>query len=223
MRLLLIDADKKMAVVLKAMLAESYAVDLEFTGEGGEYQALIENYDLIILDLILPDIDGLELCKRLRHESIQTPVLILTHEFGLDKKIAAFDRGVDDYLTKPFSLSELRARIKALVRRQVLTANSQNLLSVADLTLDTISKAVKRADQQIELRRKEYDLLEYLLRNAGKILTRDMILDHVWDDSYDCLGNTVDVHIKYLRDSIDEQFDKKLIKTVHGLGYKIEA
>ena|SRR3989344_1261390 len=222
MKLLLIEDDKETAVTLKEELREDYVMETSFTGEDGEYKAEINDYDLIVLDLGLPGKDGLEVCRKVRANRIQTPILVLTGESDLGTKVSLLDAGADDYLTKPFTFAELKARIRALLRRQHKTFTS-NTLSIEDLTLDINKKIAKRGVKIIPLRPKEFYLLEYLIRNAGAVLSRGMILDHVWDSESESFTNIVDVHIKYLRDQVDRSFDKKLIKTVHGLGYKIEA
>lgn len=222
MRLLLIEDDKETANTIKEELVDNYIVELAFSGEDGEYQAQINEYDLIILDLGLPDIDGLEVCRRLRENRVQTPILILTGEDDTDKKVSLLDCGADDYLTKPFEVSELKARLKTLLRRSP-ELSSSNILSIGDLTIDLNKMSVTRGIKTITLRRKEFYLLEYLARNVGRVITREMILDHIWESSEESITNIIDVHIKYLRDQIDRPFEKKLIKTVHGLGYKLEA
>lgn len=222
MKLLFIEDDKETEATLKEELEKDYVVEVSFSGEDGEYNAEINEYDLILLDLGLPNKDGLEVCRELRENGLQIPIIVLTGESNLETKVSLLDAGADDYLTKPFTFDELKARIRALLRRQHKTFAS-NTLSIEDLTLDLSKKIAKRGIKIISLRRKEFYLLEYLLRNAGKVVSRGMILDHVWDSNSETLTNVVDVHIKYLRDQIDRSFDKKLIKTVHGLGYKIEA
>src|SRR5258708_109514 len=222
MRLLIVDDDLETAETLKDELEDQYIVEVCLTGVQGEYQAQINQYDVIVLDYHLPDIDGLEVCKRIRESNIHTPILILTGESDLEKKIEVIDAGADDYLMKPFSIGELQARIRALMRRHPSLLHA-HVISVGDLSLDPSQGVAKRGSKVIPLRRKELYVLEYLMRNAGRVITREMLLDHACDSGAESLTNTVDVHIKYLRDRIDRQFDKKLIKTVHGLGYKIEA
>lgn len=222
MRILIIEDDKETAQTLKEELGKYFVVELALSGEDGEYKSQINNYDLIILDYILPDINGLEVCIKIRANRIHTPILMLTGQQEMQKKVEALNSGADDYLTKPFSFDELLARIRAILRRGPKTLTSNNI-SVGDLILDLHRKIVKRKGVSIFLRRKELYILEYLMRNQGKVITREMILDHVWDSMSDSLTNTIDVHIKYLRDSVDKPFDKKLIKTIYGLGYKIEA
>jgi len=221
MRILLIEDDKQMALTIKERLNGYYIVEVVHTGEEGEYNAQINEYDVILLDYVLPDKQGIQVCRTIRAAGVKDPILILTGQFEVDKKVEALDSGADDYLIKPFSFEELFARIRALLRRQN-TVQTSSLLTVGDLTLDTARRIVKRNKKVIPLRRKELYLLEYLMRNPGRIITRDMIFDHVWDSTNESMTNIVDVHIKYLRDRIDKSFSKKLIKTVHGLGYKIE-
>lgn len=221
MKILLVEDDKETAYTIKEELEKSYVVDVAFKGGDGEFQAYVNEYDLIILDLVLPDISGIEVCQKIRKNGVKTPILMLTGQNDIQKKVIALDSGIDDYVIKPFDMSELLARVRALLRRAPDTFIS-NVISIDNLEMDLNRKLVTRGNKLIPLRRKEFDLLEYLMRNLGKILTRTMILDHVWED-FDSPGtNTIDVHIKYLRDRIDRPFDKKLIKTVHGLGYKIE-
>jgi DNA-binding response OmpR family regulator len=222
MRILLIEDDKEMALTIKQELEKHFLVELAFRGKVGEDLALTNPYDLIILDNVLPDATGVEICKRLRAEQITTPILMLTGKAGVTDKVDALDNGVDDYVTKPFHFDELSARIRALLRRPPQNLES-NIIIIGDLIIDLNKKLVTRGDKEISLRRKELYLLEYLARNVGRVITRDMILDHVWKSYDEPITNTIDVHIKYLRDRIDKEFDKKLIKTVHGIGYKLEA
>ncbi len=222
MKLLIIEDDKQTAATIKDEMKDYYAVDVVHTGEDGEYQAEVNDYDVIIIDIRLPDKDGISVCKEIRKAGIKTPILMLTGSLETKNKVSALDSGADDYLTKPFKFAELLARIRALMRRNPNTLDS-NVLSLGDLTLDITANRVQRKKKTIPLRRKEFSLLEYLMRNPERVITRTMILEHVWDSSVDPITNTVDVHINYLRDKIDRPFGTKLIKTVHGLGYKIEA
>jgi len=222
MRLLIIEDHKDTALTLKEEFAKHFVTEIAYTGEDGEYKAQVNGYDVIVLDYLLPDINGLEICKKLRENNIQAPIIMLTGENTTQKKVALLDAGADDYVTKPFNFEELLARIRALLRRNSETFQT-NVLSLADLCLDAQRKTVTREKTSITLRRKEFYLLEYLMRNAGRVVTREMILNHAWDSSTESVNNIVDVHIKYLRDRIDKPFEKKLIKTIHGLGYKIEA
>ena len=222
MKILIIEDDKQTAQMIKNEMKGNYAVDLAYTGESGEYLSETNDYDTIVIDLRLPDIDGITVCKRIREAGIKTPILILTGSIEVKNKIAALDSGADDYLTKPFSFAELMARIRALMRRSPQTLNS-NVLSLDGLTLDVSKNRVERNGKEVYLRRKEFSLLEYLMRNPGLVLTRNMILGHVWEEGIDQLTNSIDVHIKFLRDKIDIPFGTSLIKTVYGLGYKLEA
>lgn len=222
MKVLLIEDEKEMALTIGEGLGRFFTVEVAFSAKEGDYQAQVNEYDVILLDYLLPDMDGIELCRKMRGNGIQTPILMVTGNFETKNKVAALNSGIDDYITKPFSFEELRARMHAVLRRAPQTFVS-NTLPIADLTLDLDKKTVERGKKSLSLRRKEFDLLEYLVRNAGKVVTRNMILEHVWDSAYESATNAVDVHIKYLRDQIDKPFEKKLIKTVHGVGYKIEA
>lgn len=222
MRILIIEDDTSIATAIKQRFKGTYVVDSAATGERGLHLAEVCDYDLILLDLGLPDTHGTDLCKKLRSHQIDTPILILTAESDTRDKVSALDAGADDYLTKPFNFSELAARIRALLRRTSdLTRN--NLLTAEDLTLDPVRRLVIRGDQVIRLRRKEFNILEYLLRNKGKVIKRQMILEHAWDDDSKSLSNIVDVHVKYLRDRIDKPFERPLIRTIHGIGYKIDV
>jgi DNA-binding response OmpR family regulator len=222
MRVLVVEDEHKIAnSIKKGLEQESYAVDLAFDGEYGFDLASTEDYDLVILDLMLPKLDGVEVCKALRKENIHTPVLMLTAKGELDDRVNGLNAGADDYLVKPFAFAELLARIKALTRRPKQTLDA--VLKVGDLTLDTLSYQVKRAGEEIKLSKKEFALLEYLMRYQGKILTKNQIINHVWDYDADVLPNTVEVYVGYLRNKIDNKFKgkPKLIHTVRGFGYKI--
>ncbi len=220
MKILLIEDENETALTLKDKLKTDYQIDIALCGEKGEELALSNNYDLIIIDLMLPDKNGLEVCQNLRKESIHTPILILTGEGSIKKKVLALESGADDYLTKPFSFAELKARIMALMRRNKHDYGQS--LVVGDLLLDLEKRIVKRGKRHIPLRRKEIALLEYMMRNPGRVLTRDMILNNVWGENEEPLYNTVDVHIKYIRDRIDKNYPQKMIKTIYGLGYMLE-
>jgi DNA-binding response OmpR family regulator len=222
MKILLVEDEIEMAKTLKEELCHDYVIELAFFGKDGEYLAHINDYDLIILDLLLPDIDGITVCRKIRSEGIKTPILILTGESEIERKVISLDSGADDYLLKPFHIAELRARIRALLRRQPEMLTS-NVLKVGDLQLDLVKKTVMRGEKIIALKRKELQILEYFMRNPGKLISRNMFLEHIWDSAYESFGNTIDVHITYLRNQLDKPFEKKLIKTVYGLGYKIEA
>jgi DNA-binding response OmpR family regulator len=224
MKILVVEDERKIARAIgQGLEQESFVVDLAFDGEKGFDLAATGDYDLIILDLMLPKLDGLEVCSKLRNEeNIQTPILMLTARGELEDKVSGLNSGADDYLVKPFAFVELLARVRALGRRPKAILPSS--LNVGDLVLDTASFAVNRAGKKIKLSKKEFVLLEYLMRNKGKIITKDQILQHVWDWEADVLPNTIEVYIGSLRKKIDKPFSNQpaLIKTVRGFGYKIE-
>lgn len=222
MKLLIIEDDKDTAQTLKEDLENYFLVELAHTGVEGEYKAQINEYDLVVLDYHLPDLNGLDVCKSLRENENRVPILVLTGEYDLKRKVSILNSGADDYLTKPFKSEELLARIRAIIRRCAPISTS-HILQVGDLILDVDNKLVKRGDKTIQLRRKEFHILEYMMRNKGRVVTREMILNHAWYSESESITNTVDVHIKYLRDHIDKSFDKKLLKTVYGFGYKLDA
>ena len=223
MRILVVEDEHKIASSIKKGLEqESYAVDVAYDGESGFDLASTEDYDVIVLDLMLPKMDGVTLCQKLRtEENIHTPILILTAKGQLDDKVEGLNAGADDYLVKPFAFEELLARLRALTRRPKNTL--ETVLGVEDLTLNTLTFEIERAGKQINLSKKEFALLEYLLRHKGKVLTKEQIINHVWDYEADILPNTVEVYIGYLRDKIDKPFKNKpaLIHTARGFGYKI--
>jgi two-component system copper resistance phosphate regulon response regulator CusR len=222
MRVLLVEDDTKVSdFIARALTAESLAVDVAFEGQEGLALALAYDYDLIILDLMLPRINGTEVLRRLRQQNTGVPVLVLTARDGMADKVENFEAGADDYLTKPFVLTELLLRVKALLRRGVnVRARS---LRVGDLELDRLTQQVRRADRRIDLTGKEYALLEYLMSNAGRVLSRSMIIEHVWDQSFDGATNIVDVYVRHLRAKVDDAFDAKLIRTVRGAGYTVKT
>lgn len=222
MRILVIEDNKRVAMALCEVLRETYVVDVEYSGKSALNNLNITSYDVILLDLGLPDMDGKEVCKQLRARKISAPVIILTGNDSTMSKVAMLDSGADDYLTKPFSIDELKARMRALMRRHSYRP-APGVLTIEDLTLDPAKRTVRRQDKDIILRRKEFDLLEYMMRNQGRTLTRSMIIDHVWESGNGLWTNAVDVHVKYLRDKIDRPFKRQLIKTIHGVGYKLEA
>lgn len=225
MRVLIIEDEQRLAKAIKKGLEqEAYAVDAAFDGIHGFDLAAVEEYDLIILDLMLPGMDGIQICERLRKEKVLTPILMLTAKGRLKDKVDGLNAGGDDYLVKPFAFEELLARIKALTRRPKETL-LENILSNNGLSLNTLTYEVQRDDKKIKLSKKEYALLEYLLRNPGRILTKDQIISHVWDYDADILPNTVEVFIGYLRNKIDRPFKKlpPLINTIRGFGYRIRG
>ncbi len=222
MRILVVEDEHRIANNLKKGLEqERYAVDVAYDGESGFDLALTEDYDLLILYLMLPKMNGLEICKEIRKRGNHTTILISTAKGQINDKVDGLDSGADDYLTKPFSFEELLARIRALNRRPKNSITS--IFKVSDLTLDRINYQIKRGESEIKLSSKEFALLEYMMRNPNKILTKEEIINHVWDYDSDILPNTVEVYMKKLRAKIDSPFkDKKpLIQTVRGFGYKI--
>lgn len=222
MRILVVEDEHRIAnTIKKGLEQERYAVDVSYTGNSGFDLASTEEYDLIILDLMLPEMDGLMICRELRKNKIQTPILMLTARGQIQDKVTGLDCGADDYLTKPFSFEELLARIRALIRRPQTVFKS--ILSVGDLALDTATFQVKRQEKSIQLSKKEFSLLEYLMRNPDKIVSKEQIISHVWDYDADILPNTVEVYIKSLRNKINKPFPKQesLIKTVRGFGYQL--
>lgn len=216
MRILVVEDEHRVAnTIKKGLEQERYAVDVAYDGDTGYDLAATEDYDLIILDLMLPGMDGLTICKKLRGQKIHTPVLILTARSQIEDKVAGLDTGADDYLTKPFSFEELLARIRALIRRPKVTVN--NILTVKNLTMDPEKFQVEIDKKEISLSSKEFALLEYLMRNPGKILTREQITAHVWNYDADILPNTVEVYMKKLRKKIGNS----VIETVRGFGYRL--
>jgi DNA-binding response OmpR family regulator len=221
MRILLVEDDKDLAqFIRKGLKEEQYAVDLATDGEEGLQLASVNPYDLLILDIMLPKLDGLALCRRVRAKGNATPVLLLTARNTVEDKVSGFETGADQFLTKPFAFAELLARVRALLRRGAPQQLVQ--LKAADLELDPASRRASRAGKDIALTNKEYALLEFLLRNKNQVLTRTAIIEHVWDISYDPMTNIVDAHIRALRAKIDRDFSPPLITTVRGAGYMLE-
>jgi heavy metal response regulator len=222
MRLLVIEDEKKVArFIKKGLEEEGYAVDLAFDGEEGLAMVLDLVHDLIILDIGLPKIDGLQVLKKLRERKVPTPVLLLTVRATIEDKVLGLDSGADDYLTKPFAFQELLARIRALLRRKAEAGTP--LLQVEELVLDPSRHLVTRGGERIDLTSKEFALLEYFMRNAGRVLSRAMISEHVWDYDFDTETNVIDVYVNYLRRKIDSGREKKLIHTVRGSGYVFKS
>lgn len=222
MRILLVEDDDSISgFITKGLREEGYAVDLASDGEDGYLMAKTVPYDLIILDVMLPKVDGFSVCRRLRSNGNSTPILLLTAREGVEDRVVGLDTGADDYLTKPFAFPELLARLRALLRR----GGSQQIthLKVDDLELDPVTHRVWRGGSEIELTKKEYALLDYLLRNENRVLTRSAIIDHVWDIRFDSLTNIVDVHIRSLRSKIDRGYSRPLIHTVRGIGYMLKV
>lgn len=223
MRVLIVEDEHKIARALKkALEQETYAVDVAFDGDEGYAMATTEPYDIAIIDRMLPgNYDGLGIVKGMRDAKVHTPVLFLSALGSVSERTAGLDAGADDYLVKPFALEELLARVRALLRRP--TEQQSAVLEAGDLSLDTVTYSVERAGKPVQLTSKEFALLEYMLRNPGRPLSKEVIISHVWDYDADILPNTVEVYIKYLRNKIDSPFKKPLIHTVRGFGYKLEA
>lgn len=218
MRILIVEDEKKVARFIQQALGEDHhSVDIAYDGEHGEFLATTENYDLIILDVMLPKKDGFELLETVRKKKNSTPILMLTAKSAVEDRVQGLDKGADDYLTKPFAVAELLARVRSLLRRGA--AEKSTILKVADLTLDTVAHKAKRQSRAIELTAKEYALLEYFMRNVNKVLSRTIISEHIWDYNFDTGTNIIDVYINHLRNKIDGEFDIKLIHTVRGVGY----
>ncbi|MCX7797244.1 MAG: response regulator transcription factor [Melioribacter sp.] len=221
MRILVIEDEKKVASFIKKGLEEEFfTVDVAYNGKEGLELASTEEYDLIILDIMIPYIDGITLTKELRQRKVITPILLLTVKDSVNDKVEGLDAGADDYLTKPFAFEELTARVRALLRRNEILKS--NILTAADLKLDLISHTVFRNNKEIILTQKEFAILEYLLRNKNKIVTRTKLIEHVYDYHFDPNTNVIDVYINKLRNKIDQNFEKKLIHTIRGSGYMIK-
>jgi DNA-binding response OmpR family regulator len=221
MKLLIIEDNRSLADSLKRHLGKTFVVDVCRNASDGVKQATSGNHDVIILDLHLPDGNGLDICQTLRGDAITTPILILTAATDIPSRVTLLNAGADDYVTKPFSVAELRARLNALLRRSPSTTG-EAVLKVQDLIVDPSKRRVVRAGVPIELRRKEFDILEFLVRHRGKAVSRANIVDHAWTTGKETWHNTVDVHIKHIRDKVDRPFPKHLIKTAYGIGYMID-
>ena len=223
MRLLIVEDDEMIGIfVEKGLRQAGYVIDRVEDAEAGLALLAVNRYDLLILDLMLPGLDGLSLIEKVRSEGDSTPVLILSAKKSLDDRIKGLQKGGDDYLTKPFSFSELLARVQALLRRSGMKQNVTTELQVADLKMNLLTRGVSREGQDIELNMREFSLLEYMIRNQGMVLSKTMILEHVWDYHFDPQTNVVDVLIHRLRNKIDRDFEKKLIHTVRGVGYVLK-
>jgi DNA-binding response OmpR family regulator len=221
MRVLLVEDNRRLSNSLKASLADDgYAVDVAYDGVEGQELAEMTPYDVIILDIMLPRRDGLDVCRELRNQRINIPILMLTARDAIEDRVKGLDSGADDYLVKPFAIDELHARLRALLRRD--SPDKTGLLKVTDLVLDPAAHTVSRNGMPIELTAKEFALLEYLMRNPNRLITRQMVENHVWSYDYEGASNVVDVYIRRLRRKIDEHFDIKLIETVRGAGYRMQ-
>ena len=224
MHILIVEDEQRLAYLLRrVLLEERHMVDIAREGEKGLMLAGSGTYDAIVLDLMLPGIDGIEICRRLRADDIMTPILMLTARGAVEDRVLGLNVGADDYLTKPFAMEELLARINALLRRRDRSFEMISQMTVADLTLDMVRHEARRAGQVIELTAKEFALLEYLMRHPGQVLTRTQITDAVWRYDMEALSNVVDIYIHYLREKVDYGFSRPLIKTVRGRGYKIDG
>ena len=221
MRILLVEDEKKIASFIQRGLKEHrYVVDVAYDGEQGSMLADVNDYDLIVLDVLLPRIDGLTLCKMIRKKKPDVPILMLTAKDKVTDKVRGFEGGADDYLTKPFAFEEFLARVAALLRRK--GSERSNLISIGNLELDRLKHAVKRGGKEVELTSKEYALLEYLMLNAGDVVTRTMISEHVWNEDFDSFSNVVDVYVNHLRNKIDKDSKKPLIHSIRGTGYVLK-
>lgn len=221
MRVLLVEDNRRLSNSLKASLADDgYAVDVAYDGVEGQELAEMTPYDVIILDIMLPRRDGLDVCRELRNQRINIPILMLTARDAIEDRVKGLDSGADDYLVKPFAIDELHARLRALLRRD--SSDKTGLLKVANLVLDPAAHTASRDGVPIDLTAKEFALLEYLMRNPNRLITRQMVENHVWSYDYEGASNVVDVYIRRLRRKIDEHFDIKLIETVRGAGYRMQ-
>jgi DNA-binding response OmpR family regulator len=222
MRLLVVEDEHKLAGVLKRGLEEhGYAVDVAYDGEDGLALATVTPYDLIVLDVMLPKLDGFAVCRELRAQHSPTPVLMLTARDAVDDRVSGLDTGADDYLTKPFAFRELLARIRALLRRE--SRSKDPVLRVADLEVDTVSHEVRRAGKLVDLSSKEYAILEYFVRNPNRVLTRTQIAEHVWDYDFVSMSNVIDVYIGYLRRKLGDDAEPRLLRTIRGTGYQLRT
>jgi two-component system OmpR family response regulator len=222
MRLLVVEDEPKLAALLRrGLIEEGHAADVAGSGEDALWRARSTEYDAIVLDLMLPGIDGLEVCRQLRADGIWSPVLMLTARDGLGDRIGGLDAGADDYLTKPFAFAELVARLRALARRGA--PERPSVLTVGDLELDPATRGVRRGADEIELSPKEFALLETFMRRPGRVLSRFELLEHAWDYEYENRSNVVDVYVRYLREKIDRPFGRVSLETVRGVGYRLRA
>ena len=222
MRILVVDDDRRLCSVIKrGLLEETYAVDVAYDGEEGEYMGEVNPYDLIILDIMMPKKDGIEMCKELRSKRINTPVLMLTAKDAVEDRVRGLDAGADDYMVKPFSFNELLARVRALLRREAITKSPE--IKLGDLVLNTLTREVRRGDRTIELTTKEYVILEYFMHHHNVVVTRTMLEEHAWDYDFDSMSNLIDVYIRRLRRKLDDNENESVLQTVRGAGYRLKV
>ena len=224
MRILVIEDEKNLNdIIVKRLKVEHYGVDACYDGAEGLDYILATEYDAIILDVMLPKINGFEILKKIREKKIKTPVLLLTAKDSVEDRVNGLDLGADDYLLKPFAFDELLARIRVLLRKASNTETANNIFSIANLSVDVTSRTVKRNDKSLKLSTREFTILEYMIRNKGKILSRDTIEQHIWNYDYEGGTNVIDVYIRYLRKKIDDGYEPKLIHTIRGIGYVLKV
>jgi len=222
MRILVVEDERRLSGIIKrGLLEEGYAVDTAYDGEEGGYFAESVQYDVMILDIMLPKKDGIEVCQELRLKKINIPILMLTAKDSVEDRVAGLDAGADDYLVKPFAFNELLARVRALLRREAFSKSPR--LAVGDLVMDVVTREVWRGQKSIKLTSKEYAILEYFMRHPNMVITRTMVEEHAWDYEFDSISNIIDVYIRRLRCSIDERGQESLIETVRGAGYRLRA
>ena len=222
MRILVVDDDVRLcSVISRGLTEEGYAVDMAHDGEEGQYLAEINDYDLVILDVMMPKVDGVTVCRNLREQRNDSTILMLTAKDAIADRVSGLDAGADDYLVKPFAFDELVARVRALTRRGAPTRSTE--LTIGELTLNTVTRRLQRADEDIELTSKEYSVIEYFFRNPDAVITRGMIEEHAWNNDFDSVSNLVDVYIRRLRSKIDRDGENSVIETVRGTGYRMRS
>jgi DNA-binding response OmpR family regulator len=222
MRVLVVEDERRLASIIKrGLIEEGYAVDAVYDGEEAQYMAETTNYDVIVLDIMLPKKDGIAVCKDLRAKKINTPILMLTARDSVEDRVKGLDSGADDYVIKPFAFSELLARIRALLRRESLSKTPK--IQVGDLLLDTLTREAWRGERKIDLTTKEYSILEYFMSHPNMVITRTMLEENAWDYEYDSMSNIIDVYIRRLRRKIDRDSEDSLIQTVRGAGYRLKT
>jgi len=222
MRILVVDDDRRLCGIIKrGLMEEAYAVDLAYDGEEGEYMAEVNPYDLIILDIMMPLKDGIQVCRELRTKRINTPILMLTGKDAVEDRVKGLDAGADDYMVKPFAFNELLARVRALLRREGMFKSPE--ISAGDLVLNTLTRQVQRGQEIIDLTTKEYAILEFFIRHPNMVVTRTMLEEHVWSYEFDSMSNLIDVYIRRLRRKIDGEGEDSLIQTVRGAGYRLKV